>query len=121
MSEAPGFERSDISARGVVLAMVALFATVAIFFGVVGLILYGLTPKPTTAPSPLAPQQVRSGWRLEVNPADNQRQAQNIVPSQLDAYGWTDRDAGRAKIPIERAMQILAGQGWPDRRREEGR
>jgi hypothetical protein len=28
---------------------------------------------------------------------------------ELERYGWADRDAGLAKIPIERAMDIVAG------------
>lgn len=27
-------------------------------------------------------------------------------------YGWTDRDAGLARIPIDRAIEILEGRGW---------
>jgi len=29
----------------------------------------------------------------------------------LSAYGWVDREAGRARIPIERAMELLARDG----------
>lgn len=32
------------------------------------------------------------------------------VPS--DGYGWADRDAGLARIPIGRAMEILEERGW---------
>lgn len=32
--------------------------------------------------------------------------------ASLDRYGWVDRDAGIAQIPIERAMDIV-GQGPP--------
>ena len=36
------------------------------------------------------------------------------VPSvDLDAYGWVDRDAGIARIPIERAMDLVAQDGGP--------
>jgi hypothetical protein len=36
----------------------------------------------------------------------------NAQRESLDAYGWVDRDAGIAKIPIERAMDIVA-EGAP--------
>lgn len=29
----------------------------------------------------------------------------------LDQYGWVDRDAGIARIPIERAMDLVAADG----------
>ena len=32
----------------------------------------------------------------------------------LASYGWTDRNAGIAHIPVDRAMAILAERGWPD-------
>jgi hypothetical protein len=30
---------------------------------------------------------------------------------QLEAYGWKDRGRGRIHIPIERAMELVAGSG----------
>jgi hypothetical protein len=32
----------------------------------------------------------------------------------LDSYGWVDRAAGVARIPIERAMQVIAEKGLPE-------
>jgi hypothetical protein len=31
----------------------------------------------------------------------------------LEHYGWVDRDAGMARIPVERAMDIVAGRPVP--------
>jgi hypothetical protein len=31
----------------------------------------------------------------------------------LDSYGWVDQKAGVVRIPIERAMQLIAQQGLP--------
>lgn len=33
----------------------------------------------------------------------------------LDSYGWADKQAGRVRIPIERAKQILLQRGLPSR------
>jgi hypothetical protein len=33
---------------------------------------------------------------------------------QLESYGWVDRDAGVVRIPIERAIQIVAENGLPE-------
>ncbi len=33
------------------------------------------------------------------------------APAELEGYGWVDRDAGIARIPIERAMDVVAGRG----------
>jgi hypothetical protein len=45
--------------------------------------------------------------RLEIN---NFRLRQEQV---LNSYGWVDEKAGVARIPIERAMQLIAQQGLP--------
>ena len=33
--------------------------------------------------------------------------------ARLEGYGWVDQEAGIARIPISRAMQLLAGQATP--------
>ena len=37
----------------------------------------------------------------------------------LNSYGWVDKDAGIVKIPVDRAMEILAKKGLPARKQEE--
>jgi hypothetical protein len=37
------------------------------------------------------------------------------VMQHLSTYGWVDRQNGTARIPIERAMDIIAEQGLPVR------
>jgi hypothetical protein len=34
--------------------------------------------------------------------------------ARLNSYGWIDRNAGIAHIPIERAMEIILARGLPD-------
>jgi len=52
------------------------------------------------SPPPIPPEP-----RLEVNPTEEwqtfRRQQQDI----LNSYGWTSREQGRVRIPIERAME----------------
>ena len=37
----------------------------------------------------------------------------------LNSYGWVDKSSGSVRIPIERAMEILAKKGWPARKQEK--
>lgn len=38
-----------------------------------------------------------------------------LGPERLaSTYGWTDKARGRAHIPVEDAMRLMAQQGWPD-------
>jgi hypothetical protein len=54
-------------------------------------------PEPRLEPDPLAPRRrVRAG-----------------EDAVLTTYGWVDRSAGVARIPITRAMEILVERGLP--------
>jgi hypothetical protein len=59
---------------------------------------------PAAAPTPPQPSlEVDSGALLgELRAAED---------ALLDGYGWIDREQGRVRIPIERAMQIIAERG----------
>ena len=36
---------------------------------------------------------------------------------KLDRYGWVDKDGGVARIPVERAMELMLQRGFPGPRR----
>jgi hypothetical protein len=54
-------------------------------------------PEPRLEPYPLAPRQVLRAQEDEV----------------LTGYGWVDKDRGIARIPIDRAMELLVERGLP--------
>jgi hypothetical protein len=59
-----------------------------------------------TQPLPPAP-------RLESNPPKDLaefRQRENAV---LDTYAWVDKEKGAARIPVDRAIDILSAKGLP--------
>lgn len=65
-------------------------------------------------PNPLSAEYGRidpPAPRLQIDPAldiHDQRKAEEQV---LTTYGWVDRQAGVVRIPIERAMSLLAERG----------
>ncbi|MDB4942144.1 MAG: hypothetical protein JWP97_1678 [Labilithrix sp.] len=63
-------------------------------------------PRPSTAPPapPAADTSFVVATQAGITLRDEQRRA-------LEGYGWVDRDAGVARIPIERAMDLLAADG----------
>lgn len=66
------------------------------------------TPFASSRPLPPEPR-LETAPRLDLSIyLDEQR-------SQLATYGWTDRQNGIVRIPIERAMQLLLQQGLPTR------
>lgn len=48
---------------------------------------------------------------LQSNPPGDLRAFQAEQQAELKSYGWVDREHGVIRIPIERAMQIIAGRG----------
>ena len=53
--------------------------------------------------------------RLQVSPILDLQQMRAAEDRILNSYGWVDRSAGTVRIPIDRAMDILAQRGLPAR------
>ncbi len=48
--------------------------------------------------------------RLQANPVDDYTSYRDEKQAMLSGYGWIDRNAGTAHIPIDRAMDIVAAR-----------
>lgn len=59
---------------------------------------------PTEPPAP----------RLQGNPQLDMRQLRQAEDAVLNYYGWVDPDRGIVRIPIERAIDLIAWRGLPD-------
>ena len=57
--------------------------------------------------------------RLQVDASKELRQMRAAEDAALSSYGWVDKDAGIVKIPVDRAMEILAKKGLPARKQEQ--
>jgi hypothetical protein len=53
--------------------------------------------------------------RLSVKPGDELKALRAEEAKQLEGYDWIDREQGVVRIPIARAMEILAQRGLPVR------
>jgi hypothetical protein len=71
--------------------------------------------------SPWAAQrQAPPAPRLQVAPARDLRDIRMMEDSVLHSYGWVVRDSGVVRLPIERAMELVAQRGLPVRAEERG-
>jgi hypothetical protein len=52
--------------------------------------------------------------RLLVHPGSERKKLETAERRQLESYGWVDRPAGVARIPVTRAMQLLVERGLPE-------
>jgi len=53
------------------------------------------------------------GPNLQVSPPQDLRKVLANERAILSSYGWIDQDLGVVRIPIERAMDVLAERGLP--------
>jgi hypothetical protein len=103
-----------IAATGAILLVVGALIFLAVW-GMLGILAGSQTQieaqLPRVAVTPIAPP----GPDLQVAPARDMEQLLAQENQILHTYGWVDRDAGVVRIPIERAMEIIAERGLPAR------
>lgn len=118
-SVAAGHELRDLSPK-----VIALFAlSLALLLGVVVLVTYFLNEHYTIVqlrtqapPSPLsAARKPTPEPRLAVTPGEDVKTLRAAEDSMLKSYGWIDRQKGIVRIPVDRAIEILAQRGLPAR------
>jgi hypothetical protein len=72
-------------------------------------------------PSPVfEARQLPPEPRLQISPQQDMRQMRAAEMAALHSYGWVDRQAGIVRIPIDRAIELLAERGLPARREGQG-
>ena len=129
--EEVAYEREDLSPRGIFAFLIGLaLVGVLVHFTLKGMYGYldsyqkqhqpSLNPlvsqtgndsrKVSNADVSRFPQpRLENNERLEINDFRLQEE------KKLNSYGWIDQKAGIARIPIERAMELLAQRGLPTR------
>jgi hypothetical protein len=98
------------SAAGLAIVVVAVFL---LMWGTFNLLKTD-DQKNDVSLSPLAPSvQVPPEPRLQEHPAEELRELKAHENKILTTYGWQDQKSGIVRIPIERAMDIMAQKGFP--------
>jgi hypothetical protein len=115
-----GYEVEDANVRQLVLAGVGLavgtaIACFAMYFLFNMLKQSGARAQEQTLNPMSGPRTFPPEPRLQVKPWEeiqNLRVKENQV---LNTYGWTNKGAGMVRIPIDKAMDIVAQRGLPSR------
>jgi hypothetical protein len=105
------YEPSDVRA----VPILAAAAGLAVVLAVVILVLLPWRHEPSATPA--LPE---AGPALLPHPAANLTEYRAAKTRRLEGYGWIDRDAGIARIPVERAMAILSRGGAASPRPPQG-
>jgi hypothetical protein len=113
-----GHERNTLVIKGLVIFTVALFGVgILVEYGL-GFVMRDFSREEKSLEA-LAPPTfpddtgALSGPRLQAEPSTDFQKMRAEVMSHLNEYGWVDRKAGIAHIPIDRAMEIVARSGLP--------
>ena len=116
-----GHEERDVHARPVALAALGLAVVFVGAFLAMHLLFNffaALHARQTAAPSPLAGAyglKEAPEPRLQTSPLQDLAALRARDAAVLDSYAWVDREAGIVRIPIERAIAVLAERGLPAR------
>lgn len=138
-----GFEVTDVSVQGIVVFLTGLFISVGVFFVFcfgMGILINNGIKKSDGPPNKWNASPVEQAGKLKImesNPAGQQQELHQLTQTfptprletddgnqdladlhereslYLDHYSWADRSQGKVRIPIERAMQLIAQRGLP--------
>ena len=101
--------------------VVITLACLALGAAMVGVLIYGIYwyladhPLSTAPPNPMAEtqrQQFPPPPRIQEHPTIELRDFRAQEEQILSTYGWTDKNAGIVRIPIDRAMEIELQRGF---------
>jgi hypothetical protein len=137
-----GYEITDVSVQGIMVFLVALFVSVGVFFVFcfgMGKVINNALEKRDGPPNQWNQANLPAGKlrNMESNPAMQQQQLKQLTQTfptprlqgddgnqdtadlharedlLLDNYSWIDRSKGTVRIPIDRAMELIAQRGLP--------
>ncbi len=109
-----GHEQSEVSVRLIVVSLGFLaIATFVIFLMVIGIFRYFYasysTEEATKRSQPVVPPQPR----IEVAPYEQLQQLRVKEDHILNTYAYVDKQTGIVRVPIDRAIDMLATKGLP--------
>ena len=114
----PGHERRDVAVKrllmfGAGMCAMVIFALVSMWF----LFGYYKAQQSTGAPgsSQAQGQKLPPEPRLQVTEQADLNQKRKAEDAILTSYGWVDQPKGIVRIPIDRAIELLAQRGLPGR------
>jgi hypothetical protein len=111
-----GYDRSDADPKLIVYSTLGLVVgMVIVCLIVVGIFRAMQTAMPQDARiSGMAnPNRMPPEPRLQAHPADELQALRQHEDDVLNHYGWVDQKAGVVRIPVDKAMDIMAQRGFP--------
>ncbi len=114
-SEKSGYEVEDASAKGIAVFAVGLFTIIIGTMLVLGIMYKFLYHDDQAIPVPEAQANFQNAPKARTSIDEDWVGIDVQARQHLEGYGWTDRRQGVVKLPIERAMELVAKEGLPTR------
>jgi hypothetical protein len=114
-------ETGDINVKGIAIAGVGLLALCIFSFLVVTGVFRFFLKQEAEAQDPARPGAAAAGSRMPPQPRLQSTQAVDLAGVRaaedkiLTTYGWVDQPKGIVRIPVDRAIDLLARRGLPSR------
>ena len=116
-ADSPGHEERDVTFRPIVWAGAGMAVVLVLVFALVRWTFVADLAHDAAQSPPANPLTVTYGRqlppepRLQTHPIRDLRELRAAEDAVLNSYGWVDRKAGIVRIPIARAMELLAKRG----------
>lgn len=118
-----GHESADATLLPITLIAVAVAALVGVALVLGDVFVAGLTRRALATeravPGPRWPAPSPPGPRLQAHPARDLRAYRAAQRERMSRYQWMDRAAGRVRVPVERALELVVRDGLPVRKAQE--
>ena len=114
-----GHELTDLSPKNIAIFAVSLAGVVLLVLWICYLLFqhfYTVSAKTEVPPSPLSyTREPTPEPHLLVVPGQELKAMWAAEDAMLNSYDWVDREKGIVRIPIQRAIDLLAQRGLPSR------
>ena len=123
--EGPGHELGDVKIRGIILFTLGLLVMAIVVHFATGALMsrFGNEARTLAKSRPSRFDDDKGQFpapRLQADPARDMAAFRQRESETLANYGWADRKAGVARLPIDRAIDILVKRGLPARPANSG-
>lgn len=114
----PGYEVTDVYTppiwRFLLYLVIFMWVSIGLMWAMfVGLKSYQASADPE--PTPMEAERVLpAAPRLQVNQLQDQRDFRERQQEILNSYGWEDKTVKVVRIPVSRAIDLVAERGLPD-------
>ena len=116
---AAGHEVEDVNLAGANRFLVVMVVFLAAVFGFIYFVYVNWRASAVTAPSTVPAIAVRSGDRqpplprLQTTPYGDLKTFRDSEEQVLTSYAWVDKEKGVVRVPVSRAIELLAERGLP--------